>query len=197
MHVTVRRRGRMLALALLPLIAGCATSPMPNNTASAAPIELQRFMGAWHVIAHVPYFGERGHVASRDEYTLRPNGSIGVHYVYQEGFGQPVKDLNSRATVKADSGNRRWTTWFFGVIPTKFRILETAPDYSWALVDYPGRDLAWVFARTADIPDAQYTVLLSKMKAYGVDTTKLVRVPQLAEQEGQPGFAAAKKPSTR
>ncbi|WP_093137970.1 lipocalin family protein [Pseudoxanthomonas sp. GM95] len=171
---------------------------MPIASAPATPpIDLPRFMGAWHVIAHVPYFGERGHVASRDEYTLRPNGSIGVHYVYQEGFGEPIKDLNSRATVKDGSGNRRWTTWFFSVIPTKYRILETAPDYSWALVDYPGRDLAWIFSRSADLPDAQYAELVAKMKAHGVDTTKLVRVPQLAEQEGQPGFAPPKKPRPR
>lgn len=184
-----------LILATL-LMAACASDPMPHSV-STTPIDLQRYMGAWHVIAHVPYFGERGHVASRDEYTLRPNGSIGVHYVYQEGFGQPVKDLNSRATVKDGTGNRRWITWFFGVIPTKYRILEVAPDYSWALVDYPGRDLAWVFSRTADMSDAQYADLVAKMALHGVDTHKLVRVPQLAEQEGQPGFAAAKKPRQR
>lgn len=193
-----RKRRHLLALALLPLIAACGTVPMPTTSTDAAPpIDLPRFMGAWHVIAHVPYFGERGHVASRDEYRLKPGGGIAVHYVYQEGFGEPVKTLDSRATVKAGTGNRRWTTWFFGVIPTKYRILETAPDYSWALVDYPGRDLAWIFSRTADLPDAQYADLVARMRAHGVDTGKLVRVPQLAEQEGQPGFAPAKKPQTR
>ncbi len=181
----------LAALMTLFLVAACASTPMNTN---ATPVDLPRFMGAWHVIAHVPYFGERGHVASRDEYTLREDGRIGVHYVYQEGFGEPVKTLDSRATVKDGSGNRLWTTWFFGVIPTKFRILEVAPDYSWALIDYPGRDLAWVFARTAEIGDAQYAELVTRMRGHGVDTGKLVRVPQLAEQVGQPGFAAPKKP---
>jgi apolipoprotein D and lipocalin family protein len=178
--------------ALLFLLAACASTPM--TTRNAEPIELERFMGAWHVIAHVPYFGERGHVASRDEYTLRGEGRIGVRYVYREGFGEPVKTLDSRATVRDGTGNRRWTTWFFGVIPTKFRILEVAPDYSWALIDYPGRDLAWVFSRAADMGDGQYRVLVEKMRARGVDTGKLVRVPQLEEQLGQAGFAAPKKP---
>jgi apolipoprotein D and lipocalin family protein len=170
----------------------CKSQTMPATAAD--PIDLPRFMGAWHVIAHVPYFGERGHVASRDEYTLRANGSIGVRYVYQEGFGEPVKSLESRATVKEGTGNRRWTTWFFGFIPTKFRILETAPDYSWALIDYPGRDLAWVFARSADMDDARYAELKEKMRGHGVDTAKLMRVPQLKEQVGKTGFAAPKKP---
>lgn len=182
----------LLIGALLVSPLACVSQPM--SPANSSPIDLPSFMGAWHVIAHVPYFGERGHVASRDEYTLRPDGRIGVHYVYQEGFGQPVKTMDSKATVKADSGNRRWTTWFFGVIPTKYRILETAPDYSWALIDYPGRDLAWIFARSADMDDAQYADLLSRMRGHGVDTGKLVRVPQRVEQVGKPGFAAPKKP---
>lgn len=182
----------LLGLLTVFLLAACSSTAM--NATNASPIDLPRFMGAWHVIAHVPYFGERGHVASRDEYTLRGDGRIGVRYVYQEGFDEPVKTMDSRATVKEGSGNRRWTTWFFGVIPTKFRILEVAPDYSWALIDYPGRDLAWVFARTADLGDAQYAGLVQKMQGHGVDTAKLVRVPQLSEQVGQPGFAAPKKP---
>lgn len=181
-----------LVLALLTLTA-CGSAPMPSQPPTE-PLDLPRMMGAWHVIAHVPYFAERGHVASREEYTLRPDGKIGVHYVYQEGFGEPVKDLNSKATVKDGTGNRRWTVWFFGVLPAKQYITELAPDASWALVTYPGRDLAWIFARTADIPDRQYAELVEKMRGHGVDTTKLVRVPQLAEQVGKPGFAAPKKP---
>lgn len=184
---------RALLMGLL-LIAPFAlkSQTMPHHRDDA--IELSRFMGAWHVIAHVPYFGERGHVASRDEYTLRADGKIAVHYVYQEGFSAPVKTLDSKATVKAGTGNRQWTTWFFGVIPTKYRILEVAPDYSWALIDYPGRDFAWIFSRTPDMSAAQYEELLAKMLGHGVDTDKLMRVPQLPEQVGKPGFAAPKKP---
>ena len=183
---------RLLLMGLLLSSLPCTAQPM--NSTHADAIDLPRFMGPWHVVAHVPYFGERGHVASRDEYSLRRDGKIGVRYVYQEGFGEPVKTLESSATVKPGTGNRRWTTWFFGVIPTRFRILEVAPDYSWALIDYPGRDLAWVFSRAADMSDAQYTELLAKMRGHGVDTGKLLRVPQLKEQVGKPGFAAPKKP---
>lgn len=182
----------VLICALMFSPTACMSQPM--SATPTDPIDLSRFMGAWHVIAHVPYFGERGHVASRDEYTLRPDDKIGVHYVYQEGFGEPVKTTDSKATVKAGTGNRRWTTWFFGVIPTKFRVLEVAPDYSWALIDYPGRDLAWIFSRSAEMSDTQYAELLAKMRGHGVDTGKLMRVPQLREQVGKPGFAAPKKP---
>lgn len=182
------------AAGLFAMATACAT---PGNTppvAAAGAIDLPRFMGRWHVIAHVPYFGERGHVASSDTYTLRPDGGIAVRYTYRTGFGQPVKTFDSRATVRAGTGSRDWTTWFFGVIPTKFRILEVAPDDSWALIGYPGRDLAWVFARQPVLDAALYDDLIARMRGHGVDTTKLRRVPQVAEQVGQPGFAAPKHP---
>lgn len=180
--------GLFAALAL----SACASAAMPATNAD--PIDLNRFMGTWHVIARVPYFAENGDVASIDEYTLRDDGGISVRYHFRKGFGEPVKTFASRATVKSGTGNRDWTTWFFGIIPTRYRILEVAPDGSWALIDYPGRDLAWVFARQPLIDDALYARLLGKLRSHGVDTGKLVRVPQVPEQVGKPGFAAPGKP---
>lgn len=190
-----RRAGRVAATAGLGLllIAACASGPIPSGLA-ADPVDLARFMGRWHVIAHVPYFAERGHVASTDTYTLGDDGGIAVRYAYRKGFGEPEKTFDSRATVKDGTGNRDWTTWFFGVIPTKYRILEVAPDDSWALIGYPGRDLAWVFGRTPVMDDALYADLVVRMRGHGVDTAKLVRVPQVPAQLGKPGFAAPSKP---
>ncbi|MGH8031781.1 MAG: lipocalin family protein [Luteimonas sp.] len=59
---------------------------------------------------------------------------------------------------------------------------------------YPGRDLAWVFARVPVIDDALYAQLVEKARGHGVDTSKLKRVPQVAEQVGKPGFAAPDRP---
>ena len=178
----------LIAVASLAVLAACSSAPMSATTANAQPIDLQRFMGRWHVIAHVPYFAERGHVASVDEYTLRPDGRIGVRYTYRTSFSSPLESLDSSATVKANTGNREWTTWFFRVIPTKYRILEVAPDYSWALIDYPGRDLAWVFARAPVMDDALYRDLEQRLAGHGVNTDKVRRVPQVADQVGKLGF---------
>lgn len=178
----------LIAAAALTAVSACSSTPMPANIAGAPPIDLPRFMGRWHVIARVPYFAERGHVASVDEYTLQPDGDIGVRYTYRKRFSGPQQSLESRATVKARTGNRQWTTRFFRVIPTRYRILEVAPDYSWALIDYPGRDLAWVFARAPVMGDALYQDLERRLGAYGVNVDKVRRVPQVADQVGKLGF---------
>ncbi len=178
----------LIVAAAFAVITACSSTPMPAHLVNAAPIDLPRFMGRWHVIAHVPYFAERGHVASVDEYTLRPDGRIGVHYTYRTSFSEPEKSLDSSATVKANTGNREWTTWFFRVVPTKYRILEVAPDYSWALIDYPGRDLAWIFARAPVIDEVLYRDLEQRLSGHGVNVDKVRRVPQVADQVGKLGF---------
>ncbi len=177
----------LLPLAGLFLLAACATPPMPAAV-KATPIDLQRYMGSWYVIANIPYFAERGNVASIDRYTLRDDGRIDVHFSYRTGFSQPEKTIDSVGKVEPGTGNRLWSQRFFHLVPAKYRILEVAPDYSWALVDYPGRELAWILARSPDMDDAQYQLLLEKLRGFDVDSDKLWRVPQKAGQVGKLGF---------
>lgn len=180
-------------LAAAFVIAGCKTAPV-QDAAASAPVDLDRFMGKWHVIAHVPYFGERGHVAGSFTYTLQDDGDIAVRYEYREGFGEPLQARDARASVEEGSGNRLWTMWLLHVVPAKLRILEVAPDYSWALVEYPGRDLAWVYARNPVMDEARYRELEGRIRGYGVNTDKLRRIAQVREQAGKLGFAPAAKP---
>ncbi len=190
--MTSTRCFRLPSMALLlALLAGCATT---THEDAGSGIDLARFMGRWHVIAHIPYFAERGHVASRQEYTLQDDRRIGVRYVYQEGFAEPAQVREARAKVQSGTGNREWSLRFYGVIPARFRILEVAPDYSWALIDYPGRDMGWIYAREPLMDDALYQRLVMRMRDHGINARQLVRVPQAPEQVGREGFAEPKEP---
>lgn len=156
---------------------------------SEGPVDLQRFMGRWYVIGRVPNFIERGHVASINTYTLSDDDKVSIRYQFRDGFSEPEDEINIRARVDNDSGNRRWRTWFYKVVPTHSRILEVAPDYSWALIGYPGREMAWIFARAPDMDTATYRALAHRLRdKYEVNTDKLKRVPQHPEQVGKLGF---------
>ncbi len=186
----------MVAVLVALLTAACASTPpaVPASAPPTTPIDLPRFMGTWYVISMVPYFAERGHVTSRYEYSQLEGDSLQVRYVFRDGFGEPEQVREARASVHEDSSNRRWTLWFAGVVPAKFHVLDVAPDYSWALIDYPGRDMGWVFSRNPRMDDAQYRELVRKMRDYKINARQLVRVPQFPEQVGQPGFDSPEKP---
>ena len=131
----------------------------PNLT-THAKIDLQRYMGAWYVIANIPYFAERGKVASRDVYKLDADGNVDTTYVYRKSFDGPEKTMGSLGVVQPGSDNARWVVRFLWIVHADYMVLEVAPDYSWALVGQPNRKLAWVFARNPAMDDALYTTLL-------------------------------------
>lgn len=179
-----RCRSLLSAFALLALVACSSAPPLPERPALA----LQPLMGTWYVIAHIPYFTERGHVEARDEYTLRDDGHIAVHYVYRTGFHAPVKSLDATATVIPGTGNRDWRLRFYRVVPATQRILEVAPDGGWMLLATPDADLAWVFARRPDMDAKTYQSLLEKLRGYGVNSDKVWRIAQSPDQVGELGF---------
>jgi len=193
------------AILLSALLAGpalAAVEPAAPSTPGAtaergdpdAPVNLQRFMGTWYVIGRVPNFIERGHVASVNEYTLRDGQKVGIVYRYRDGFDEPAEEIKARASVDEDSGNHDWRTWFYRIVPTNSRVLEVAPDYSWALIGYPGREMAWIFARQPDMDNGLYKQLAERLRdEYGVNTDKLKRVPQRRDQVDRLGFEVPNK----
>lgn len=186
----------VLLLSTLSLLSACAFGHATKPTAApvatdpgTAPIDLQRFMGTWYVIGRVPNPIERGHVASVNELRLRGDQKVAITYRYRNGFSEPQQQLNVRASVDEDSGNHNWRTWFYKVVPTHTRVLEVAPDYSWAMLGYPGREMAWIFARKPDMDKDLYKELATRLRdEYGVNTDKLKRVPQHPEQVDRLGY---------
>ena len=180
----------VLTLLAVLLLVSCITQgnrDVPPLT-SSAKIDLQRYMGAWHVIANVPYFAENGKIATRDVYTLNADGEVETTYVYRKAFGEPEKTASSLGIVQPNTDNRYWVIRFFWLFHADYLILETAPDYSWALIGQPSRKLGWVFARDAAMDDKTYAALLEKFRGYGYEPDRFKRVPQFAEQVGKPGF---------
>ena len=91
-----------------------------------APLELSRYMGRWYVVARVANPVERGHVGSFHDYTLDGDQRVRIQYHFRESFDQPLQVMPLRARVDGHSGNRRWRTWFYKVVPTRTEVLPGA-----------------------------------------------------------------------
>ena len=182
---------KLLVRIFLFLALGFTSMNNLHAAEPSLPIDLQRYMGRWYVIANIPYFPERGKVATYDEYILRTDGRIDNIFGFKKSFDKKEKKWNALATVKPDTGNRKWTIKFFGLLNADYEILEIAPDYSWVLIGHPKREMAWVMARSAKMDDAQYEVLVKKFENYDYKTSTISaikRIAQFEEQVGKPGF---------
>ena len=167
----------LCATLFLVLLAGCASQPSRADL-KLIDVDLQRFMGSWHVIANIPYWLENGKVATRDEYRLMSDGRIENVFVFRRGFDKPETRWNGVSTVLPDSGGSLWSVQFVWPLSTRLQVLEVSDDYRWAILASPDRSYAWIFHRDAQIDDALYLDLLRRMQARGVDPCAIRPVPQ-------------------
>lgn len=178
---------RLLTAAFAALaLAACTTAPERPVPANAPAVDLARFMGTWHVVAHVPYFFENGKVATRDVYRLRPDGRIENLFVFKKAFGEPDRTWTGVSTVVDGSGGREWKVQFIWPFSTRMQVLEVDEGYSTALLATPDRKLAWVFSREAVVDDDALRALADRIATYGVDPGALRRVPQAPDQQVVP-----------
>ena len=64
-------------------------------------VDLQKFMGAWYVIAHIPSFPERNAFNAIERYELNDNGTIATTFTFNDGsFEGKVKTLTPTGFIR-------------------------------------------------------------------------------------------------
>jgi apolipoprotein D and lipocalin family protein len=167
-------------LVCLGLLAGCATPSGAPSLRTVRHVDLNRYMGDWYVIAHIPYFAEKGKVATMDRYSLRPDGKVDSLFLFHQGaFDAPQKHWHAVAEVVNHETNAEWRLQFVWPIKLAYLIVALDPDYRWALVGCSSRNYLWVLARDRTISNELYKTILRRAAAQGYDITRVVQVPQI------------------
>ncbi|HEY1077283.1 MAG TPA: lipocalin family protein [Fontimonas sp.] len=170
---------------LLPLLlsiaalGGCASSPTQPLPVPDPPLQVERFMGRWYLIANIPYVFERGKVGTYVEYLPKDDGRIRDLFFYREKeLSAPLESNEGVAeVVDAKAGALRaqfiWPLWF------GFNVMYVDGDYQTALVGHPDRDLGWIYARTPQIDAERLESMFKRLEAAGYQRAQFVMIPQL------------------
>ena len=67
---------------------------------------------------------------------------------------------------------------FFGPFYSSYNVVELDPEYRYALVVGRNTDYVWFLSRTMEMPEEVKELFVSKAKALGYDTDRLVWVEQ-------------------
>ena len=161
-------------------LAGCATVSRPLP-AAVATVDLDRYMGRWYVISHVPYFLEKGKVASYDTYARRSDGRLTNNFTFREQtVDGPEKTWEGVARVVDPVSNATWKVSFVWPVSVTYKIFALDPDYRWAVVGTKDGGLLWVLARERRLAPDTYTAILTELREKGLATSGLSLVPQPA-----------------
>jgi apolipoprotein D and lipocalin family protein len=163
-------------LGLGALLSACASSP--PTIQPVASVDLQRFMGDWYVIAHIPSKKERDAYNAVESYRLEGD-RIRTTFRYRDGsFSAPLKTMEPVGRVVEGTNNAVWGMQFIWPIQAEYVIVDLAPDYAHTMIGRSKRDYLWIMARTPQMPERDYAAVVERAKALGYDTGKIRKVPQ-------------------
>jgi apolipoprotein D and lipocalin family protein len=182
-------RSLLLALAMIGNAAH-AQQPPPAASLPNAPVpalDLQRYAGQWHEIAHLPMFFQRKCVRNiTATYTLHGDGTVGVRNacdrrdgttLVSEGTARPVQGEPGRLQVRFAPDWLAWLpmTW------ADYWVVELDPQYRWAVVGGPSRKYLWILSRTPAMPRAQYEAIRARAGRRGYPVDRLVLAGTLTD----------------
>lgn len=177
-----RRRALLLATIVVLTAAGCATTTARRGLPplrTVAHVDLERYAGTWFEIASFPQRFEKGCVASRAEYTLRPDGTVDVvNRCRDRTLDGPERRAEGTARVVDATTNAKLAVTFFWPFRGDYWVIDLDPEYRFAVVGHPSRDYLWILARTPALDAATYDGIVARLAAQGYDTSRLRPMPQ-------------------
>ncbi len=141
-------------------------------------VELEKYLGKWYEIAHLPAKFQEGCDETTATYTLLKDGSISV--LNQSIKNGKMKQAKGKAKIVDKNSNAKLKVTFFWPFYGDYWILKLGDNYDYSIVGTPNRKYLWILSRTPQMDDNLYSQLIEYAKSKGFDTNKLIKTFQKA-----------------
>jgi len=153
-----------------------------NLEATAQPLDLQRFMGSWYVIGHVPTFLDKNTSNGVETYTWNEEKQrIDVLFTYMDLERTKMSRVEQKAWPVSESNSRWQLRLKLGFIPVTmpYLILDCDQEYSTCVIGVPNRSALYIMARTTSLESDVYKHLVNVAERAGYDRSLIKEVPQV------------------
>ncbi len=138
-----------------------------------AQVDLQRYLGKWFEIAHLPFRFENDCTDITATYSLSKDGNISVlNECLKDG---KLKQAKGKAKVVDKSTGAKLKVTFFWPFSADYWIIDLGKTYDYAVVGTPNRKYLWILNRTPQMDDALFAQLVESAKSKGFDVNKLIK----------------------
>ena len=141
-------------------------------------VELEKYLGKWYEIAHLPARFQEGCNDTTATYTLSEDGSISV--LNQATKNGKMKQAKGKAKVVDKNSNAKLKVTFFWPFYGDYWIIKLGNDYDYSVVGTPNLKYLWILSRTPQIDDELYSQLIEYAKSKGFEVNKLIKTLQKA-----------------
>tara|TARA_B100001769_G_scaffold250101_1_gene222866 strand:- start:716 stop:1180 length:465 start_codon:yes stop_codon:yes gene_type:complete len=142
-------------------------------------VDLNRFMGEWYVIAHIPTFIEKNAFNAVESYMLNDDGTIATTFTFNEGsFDGNKKIYRPKGFVIKNKNNTEWGMQFIWPIKAQYKIAYLNESYTHTIIARDALDYVWLMSRNKKISSDELTKLIAEIEGMGYDINALRMVPQ-------------------
>lgn len=174
-RVSSRFRAALAVLVVLPALAAC--TGRPKGVEPVQPFDADRYVGTWYEVARLDHRFERGLTNVTAQYTLRPDGKIGV---VNQGFDPAACEWKRAEGSAAFQGAKTvpsLSVTFFWPFSGGYHVFALDQDaYGWAAVSGPTTEYFWILARDPALDPAVRQGIIDKAKGLGFDMAELIIV---------------------
>ncbi len=144
-----------------------------HNTLEVVPyVELEKYLGKWYEIAHLPTRFQKGCTDTTATYNLSEDGNISVlNECIRKG---KVKQTKGKAKVVDKNSGAKLKVTFFWPFYGDYWIIDLGKDYDYAVVGTPNRKYLWILSRTPRMEDNLFFQLIESVKSKGFDVNNLI-----------------------
>lgn len=140
-----------------------------------AQVDLQRYLGKWYEIAHLPFRFENDCTDITATYSLSKDGKISVlNECLKDG---KLKQAKGKAKVVDKSTGAKLKVTFFWPFSADYWIIDLGKTYDYAVVGTPNRKYLWILNRTPQMDDALFAQIVESAKSKGFEVSKLIKTP--------------------
>jgi apolipoprotein D and lipocalin family protein len=145
-----------------------------QNTLEVVPhVELEKYLGKWYEIAHLPFRFEEGCTDITATYSLSKDGDVSVlNECLKDG---KLKQAKGKAKVVDKTTGAKLKITFFWPFFADYWIINLGKDYDYAVVGTPNRKYLWILNRTPQMDNTLYSQLIEFVKSKGFDVNNLIK----------------------
>ena len=158
------------------IISGCSMTQTKLKIVDQVNIE--KFMGPWYVIAHIPTFIERNAYNAIESYQLNDDGTIATTFTFNEGsLDGPVKTYHPKGFIVEGTNNAEWGMQFIWPIKAQYKITYLDKDSKTTVIARDALDYVWIMSRNKEVDHTQLVMIKEEIKAMGYNMDLLRMVP--------------------
>ncbi|TZG06177.1 MULTISPECIES: lipocalin family protein [Comamonas] len=140
--------------------------------------DINRYLGTWYELARIDHHFEKNLIQVAARYQLNADGSISVLNRGFDARKQEWREAEGKAQFLGPSNVAALKVSFFGPFYGGYNVVSLDDEYQTSLVIGGSLDYFWLLSRQKSIPEEQLHSLLLKAQSFGVDLSRVIRVPQ-------------------